>query len=471
MSNSNHYLSTRSSNTTIINNKYNNNNNSNTLFNIVHFGCWNYGGCNVLKFNPLSLVKAHLTKYSKQNAVDFYLIAGDNYYQIKNKDKAKSKDKVKDKAKAKDKSKVKDKDKKTILYNDIEFTEGFECLSKLQGHKYVLVGNHDTKSIEDYKNTVTKNTLPVCHTLHKQIEFTQSHNKDFTMIKPDTTQHLYLPHSKTLFVLLDTNLLQSDKNDVKEILECSIEYYKFNFKPLTPSAFVERYISKLCNATKTYISKNNNGIPIINLVFVGHHPIYGAKSKLTDDNKRKNKYQYLSDAGIDLITRIIDDLNPEFVYHLCADIHNYQQSALTINSISPDNSKTYTIMQYITGTGGASQDMLPSDFKSLNTDMFTVNLTPIKSIGPGNYGFLNIKENMDRTLTFQEYLFNYKSEMANRITEFKPTNRNYITSSTRKHISSRRRKPISSIRRNPRASSTRKSIPSRAHSKRRPLNV
>jgi hypothetical protein len=467
MSNSNNYLSSRSSNSTTINNKYNNNNNSDTLFNIVHFGCWNYGGCNVLKFNPLSLVKAHLTEYSKQNAIDFYLIAGDNYYQIKNKDKAKAKDKAKskDKDKPKDKSKVKDKDKKTILYNDIEFTEGFECLSKLQGHKYVLVGNHDTKSIEDYKNSVTKNTLPVCHTLHKQIEFTQKHNTDFTMIKPDTTQHLYLPHSKTLFVLLDTNLLQSDKNDVKEILECSIEYYNFSGEHLTAAEFVEHYKSELCNATTNYISKNNAGMPINNLVFVGHHPIYGAKSKLTDDNKRKNKYQYLSDAGIDLITRIIDDVMPESVYHLCADIHNYQQSALTINSISPDNSKTYTIMQYITGTGGASQDMLPiySDFESLNTDKFIVNLTPIKSIGPGNYGFLNIKENVDRTLSFQEILFKYKNRMKKRITKFNPIKRNSISSSTRKSISSRRR--------NLGASSTRKSIPSRSHSKRRPLNV
>lgn len=433
MSKSNHYTSSRSSNTTTINNKYNNNNNSDKLFNIVHFGCWNYGGCNVLKFNPLSLVKAYLTEYSKQNAVDFYLIAGDNYYQIKNKDK------VKDKAKL--------KDNKAILYNDIEFTQGFECLSKLQGHKYVLVGNHDTKSIKDYKNTVTKNTLPVCHTLHKQIEFTQNNNQDFTMIKPDTTQHLYLPHSKTLFVLLDTNLLQSDIKDVKEILECSIEYYNFSGEYLTATEFVNHYISELYNATTNYISKNNNGIPINNLVFVGHHPIYGAKSKLTDDNKKKNKYQYLSDVGIELITRIIDDVTPEFVYHLCADIHNYQQSALTINSKSLDNSKSYTIMQYITGTGGASQDMLPiySDFKTLKTDNYSVNLTAIKSIGPGNYGFLNIKENADGTLSFQEYLFNYKSEMANRIPKFKTTKRNSRASSKRNARASRTRK--SSLRR------------------------
>lgn len=365
-------------------NNINSNQNSNIqkLNNLIHFGCWNEGGCSTKRTNPLSFVKNELYKFDKTYNIDTYLIAGDNYYQPKNKDKG------------------------IILFNNKQFEEGFKCLSNLKGHKYILLGNHDTTSTPKISNSTSGNDLHMCHTLHKQIEFVNAHKSNFTMVNQNTKQHLYLTHSKTLFVLLDTNLLQADYEKVKEVLECSIEYYNFTEEHLNVEDFIKTYIKTIYNSIVYYISSSRNKtLNVNNLVFVGHHPIYGSKSKIKD-GKHKNKSQNLSHLAIELITNIINMINPRTIYHLCADIHNYQYNILKITFANKD----YEINQYITGTGGASQDLLPIlPIKSLNTDTFTITSSTIKSLPPGNFGFLHIEELINGDIKFNIHTFNYET--------------------------------------------------------------
>jgi hypothetical protein len=362
------------------------NNHSNTskkLFKLVHFGCWNKGGCNHRRTNPLSFVRKELQQIDKEQNIDFYLVAGDNYYQEKQ------------------------NDKQIVEFSEKQFTEGFKCLSTLKGHKYILLGNHDTTAIPRYYNTTEVKPKHVCHTLHKEIEFTNKpeHKSHFTMIKPSTTQHLYLPHSKTLFVLLDTNLLQDDEYDIKKVLECSIEYYnELPGEYLKVEDFVEAYITQLLEATQKYIT----GLGVNNLIFVGHHPIYGIKSKFKL-GVPKNKGQNFSQTGLDLLINIIKMCNPESVYHLCADIHNYQQNNLVITHTDTETT-TYNIKQYITGTGGAHQDDLPVPiFKPLKLSNYTINYDLTDSMPKGNYGFLFLEERSDGELLIEFKYFNYES--------------------------------------------------------------
>lgn len=396
----------------------NNNTNSNKLFKLVHFGCWNEGGCSPRRTNPLSFVRKELQQIDKEQNIDFYLVAGDNYYQEKQ------------------------KDKKIVEFSEKQFTEGFKCLSTLKGHKYILLGNHDTTAIPRYYNTTEVEPKHVCHTLHKEIEFTNKpeHKAHFTMIKPSTTQHLYLPHSKSLFVLLDTNLLQDDEDDIKKVLECSIEYYnELPGEYLKVEDFVEAYISQLLEATQKYITGlgiNNLDNNINNLIFVGHHPIYGLKSKLKFGTS-KNKGQNFSETGLDLLVNIIKMCNPESVYHLCADIHNYQQNNLVITHTDTETT-TYNIKQYITGTGGAHQDELPNPkFKPLKLDNYTIKYDLSDSLSKGNYGFLFLEEKSDGELVFEFKSFNYNNVIKSLMKKTKTKKRG--SKSSRASRSSRRK--------------------------------
>lgn len=393
-------------------NDQNTNNNRQKLFNVVHFGCWNEGGCSSKRVNPLSFLKNDLYNIDKSKNIDFYLVAGDNYYQPKNKDKG------------------------IILFNNKQFTEGFKCLANLKGHKYILLGNHDTTSIPKFSNTASGNELNVCHTLHKQIEFASNHKDTFTMVNQNTTQHLYLPHSKTLFILLDTNLLQDDIDKVKEVLECSIEYYKFSVEHLKVEDFIEAYIKTIYDSIIDYTSRNTI-LEVNNLVFVGHHPIYGSKSKVKD-GKHKNKSQNLSHLAIELITNIINMINPRSVFHLCADIHNYQHNILTITF----QDKEYKIHQHITGIGGADQDLLPIlPIKKLNTDTFNITSRTVKSLPPDNFGFLHIEELLNGEIRFNVNTFNYKARLVEYQKSKKQTKkiRKTISRSVRRYSQSQRR--------------------------------
>ena len=106
------------------------------------------------------------------------------------------------------------------------------------------------------------------------------------------------------------------------------------------------------------------------VIIVGHHPIYGVKKK-TKDGNTKEIIQHWNKNGFALLETIYDNYPTANFIYLCADIHHYQENILTINKkieINPSNSsdnekipmRPMTIKQYIVGTGGASQDDIPS---------------------------------------------------------------------------------------------------------------
>ena len=76
--------------------------------NFIFFGCCNQGQCDINdpQLNGLSNVMYNLTTNAQKNgSPKFYVIAGDNYYPQKNKDKTKDK-----------------------IFNQEQLNSGFKCL-------------------------------------------------------------------------------------------------------------------------------------------------------------------------------------------------------------------------------------------------------------------------------------------------------------------------------------------------------
>jgi len=120
-------------------------------------------------------------------------------------------------------------------------------------------------------------------------------------------------------------------------------------EPLQPIDCYDRILNKSKDIHNIYNTQKEQIIDILkgnltcsNIIFIGHHPIIGLKSKET-----KTKIQK-SHGLIQLFTDIKTCLNGKKIYYLCADIHMYQTGCVNIDNL--------IINQYIVGTGGAHLD-------------------------------------------------------------------------------------------------------------------
>ena len=99
-----------------------------SLAKFIHFGCWNYDKCG--GNNPVTAVTRAVTEETERREIEYVIVAGDNYYPIKNKRQANGKLK---------------------LINPSMLASGFDCLPNIE--TYVLFGNHDldnSKSLRLY---------------------------------------------------------------------------------------------------------------------------------------------------------------------------------------------------------------------------------------------------------------------------------------------------------------------------------
>jgi len=129
-------------------------------------------------------------------------------------------------------------------------------------------------------------------------------------------------------------------------------------------------INRLINET----TKNN-------IIIIGHHPIIG----LRHSTKVGRTQAYFSD-GLGRLFKTIK--TKKHLIYLCADIHAYQEGIVKIDDLS--------IHQFIVGTGGGEQDLVPTTLEKIYIDYIEYEV-----INQNNaYGFLVIEKKEDSDINF-----------------------------------------------------------------------
>ena len=371
---------------------------------IIFFGCWNNGFCDINDDkNGMSKVFKSLIDYDRTstNADRFYIIAGDNYYPEKQVDKIETENGI-------IKNKIKYINKDNLL-------SGFNCLKELKAPKWILMGNHD---LDLTRNTYEDPNIN-CWTTAEQLAIMYTHNLNESL-NPDSKNLFYYNHifkliDKTIIIYLNTTLLTEDYID---FIDCNKYYYKNSgFARQSAGSLKKKYdkhksLLKQIKRFKEVLRNIETRLLIQNVIITGHDPIITAKYKEKKDKKKKIKggttiqpelTRHISIASTDSHDKITS-LLPEGVnfiydiynlfpnankkYYLCADTHFYQKSHLSIKRITTLSNKNYTkksyksksktrrnsirqqnilnIIQIIVGTGGASLDNCPG--KSLDSD-------------------------------------------------------------------------------------------------------
>lgn len=343
---------------------------------IVFFGCWNDGYCPSRGINnkregqeltyTMDALKTYI-EHNKNNIVDV-IVAGDNYYQTKEK-------------KPKDNNTEPKKTDKKITINEKKFKSGFKCLKDAVGDipTTILLGNHDVKYIgknltiikdENGSIITTTNEKDPCSTsiIEKQIvnnlnivnEPEKFHLFNFNNV--DENYKLYptqTPH--TIIIMIDSSIFD-DKDETfcykhfdKE-LDAELDNKIFdaeNAEELRKKFIQSTIINKQKDFMNTIVNKLKEQQqlhpihPIQNIIFTAHHPIIGIKINKLDIMKKFTEYIY--DFCIEIQEQVNADVK---FYHLCADVHNFQIVDIELNK----NNKIITIRQYVVGTGGAEND-------------------------------------------------------------------------------------------------------------------
>lgn len=313
--------------------------NSNTF---AHFGCWNQGLCGNAS-TPLTKVMRALKAFTKEEKPDFIVVAGDNYYP----------DKVKNKATG---EKV-----KTIIPNDL--ATGFACLPK-DVPIDMLFGNHDLETNMSVAGLIEKDID--CFITKAEIAEAIPNHIDLVVQKART-------NGETLLLLIDTSMY--DDADIGEMLPC--------YKKIAGIASKEELRAQQLVFIQTAIAAFQGE----NIIFIGHHPITGYKLKKDDI--------LLIKAFPSFLAMLLNIYQPQKkYYYLCADLHLYQEGTVLL-PVGAD--QHMQIEQYIVGTGGTALDPDPSagfraqkDFKNtLGETAGSYTMTPIQERNSmKEFGFL-----------------------------------------------------------------------------------
>ena len=332
----------------------------------VQFGCWNQGLCG--ETNPLTLVTNRLKQYTLEENPEFIVVAGDNYYPNKVKNK------------------VTGEKTKTIIPANL--TSGFDCLPNNVDIDIIL-GNHDLEPDVPIKDSGDDE----CYIIKKEMVIAQEKNINLVLHKARNL-------GKTLLLLIDTTMYDTKK--VGEFLPC---YQKIlDVDELT--------VEKLHEMQWDFIRDQVNNFSGENIIVVGHHPITGYKKKEIKETKEKKekkekKGKEMSEGTSEAMSEAMSEATSEATseamseamtegkkkkdgekekkeeislikafntftkvlsemykikseakyYYLCADLHLYQKGIVRI----PVDSDFMTIEQYIVGSGGTELDPNPID--------------------------------------------------------------------------------------------------------------
>jgi hypothetical protein len=277
----------------------------------LFMGCWNQNQCGIDSTdNGVSSVMFGMKRHVEDHRnVDFIIVGGDNYYPRVIK---------------------KDAEKKKYV-NEDELLSGFTCLSDIPIPKIILFGNHDMEQTQMYSSDDT--ALPACHVLDKQIEIMDSYHH----MSYDTYQgRTVFIWNTCIIVLVDTTLYVEDTSKYEE---CYLKKYD----GLT--------IEKVKKQKQTIILKELDEcmrmipIPPTTMYIIGHHPILGLKAL--------HKVDTINEDFITLLFEI-NRLCGIPITYLCADVHNYQYTEMTIQH--QPTQTDLIVHQYIVGTGGTELD-------------------------------------------------------------------------------------------------------------------
>lgn len=306
----------------------------------IVFGCWN-------KYTdidgdlPVKKVTDKIKEFLQQedNNPKFLVIAGDNYYPLKEYHQT-----------------YKKKTGNKII-NPSRLRYGFKLLPK-NITTYMILGNHDLETAPAGKhniytddtslespgitNTTDLDQASECAIIENEMNIADSLQRE--------TGNFFFEFNKsslicnTLVLMIDTSIYDDD-DDARIMLPC---YAKFMKQPsgITLDSLLElqwRFIH-------TEIEKHIENID--NIVFIGHHPITGYKYK----NEKINLIEP-SKLFINVLYSVFQLYSRVKYYYICADLHNYQIGTVTIDSTI--GGKPMNINQYIVGTGGTDLDTDP----------------------------------------------------------------------------------------------------------------
>lgn len=304
----------------------------------IVFGCWNKytdidGDLPVKKVTDK--IKGFLQK--EDNNPKFLVIAGDNYYPLK------------------EYNQISTKKTGNKIINPNRLRYGFELLPK-DITTYMILGNHDLETALPNKHniytddtslespgiidTADLNTASECAIIEHEMNISRSLHSE--------TGNFFFEFNKselicnTLVLMIDTSIYD---DDARIMLPC---YAKFmnQLSDITIDSLLELQWQFI----HTEIEKHSHHID--NIVFIGHHPITGYKYK-----NNKIKLIEPSNLFIDVLYSVFRLYSNVKYYYICADLHNYQIGTVTIEStIGGEN---MTINQYIVGTGGTDLDTDP----------------------------------------------------------------------------------------------------------------
>jgi len=353
--------------------------------NFIFFGCWNQGQCDITKpnLNGLSSVMSKLSIEAETNgSPKFYVVAGDNYYPQKNKDKTKDK-----------------------IFNKDQLDSGFKCLehlldlSKQESQIYILMGNHDLQYENNLINSKDEKIENHCIILEEELKYKdQFHfNKRSRLFENTlllfTTSMLFtndfLPDIKKDKKIKDkesskkeestkelatqepttkqeekTKEKTEDKEKAKggspeldcinlfqneTLKEINLRVNKPNELTLSDIKWDSQDIIDLINNEIKHLMTLANSYSlnkkIKNIAICGHDPIISIKEK-----ESKKKGTMLNDIGIKLFNQIYDLFPNANKFYLCADIHHFQEGIIQLGN--------HKIQQFVVGTGGTACDDL-----------------------------------------------------------------------------------------------------------------
>jgi hypothetical protein len=337
----------------------------------ITFGCWNYLNDTTDTDDNLTkvtnLLKIYIAEEGHEDKTEFIVISGDNYYP----EKIQS-----------------DGGKNKIIFPD-KLTEGFNKLPQ-NIEIDMIMGNHDYETNTKgnlYIDNISEDSREQNDCKIVKLEVNNTTTPPNNNISLNFFKSKYIPHSKTLILMIDTNIYLSDK---EEFLKCFNVFFKEKnmVEDFNSALDLQTYQNRLIMDSINVISFGG----IQNIIIIGHHPITGIKYK-----KKKNKKTGKEEEKIDTLNDI-----PEFIevlnniynmveninyYYLCADYHSYQTGQIVVQY----ETNTFTINQYIAGIGGTSLDheIVPQHMHKqyiINDSKYNITYTPYQNIR--DWGFL-----------------------------------------------------------------------------------
>ena len=288
----------------------------------IFFGCWNESYCDFK--NPKISGSSQVINYLLNNnkSPKFYIVAGDNYYPRK------------------------DKEKELKEFSNINFNSGFKCLEELKNKCktespiYMLMGNHDLQYENGLVDRNTKIKLDKCHVLTEELKY-----KDIFHFNK---HHIVFNNSLIIFIIstLYTNALgKGDKSENDCINKLK---QTFSDKPWDSKNLKEIIADEEEHILKIIDSYNKENKLFKNIIVCGHDPIVARRNKHKDDGIKKIK-DSLNKNGIEFLNKIYSSFKYDInKCYLCADVHQFQKCNIKIG--------TNSLNQYVVGTGGTTCD-------------------------------------------------------------------------------------------------------------------